>query len=157
MPMQLTREADYAVRAMVELAGSPGAIVPCKVIQRRQEIPPAHLAKVVQVLRRAGLVRTWRGAGGGVALALPPEEVTLRRVIEAVEGPLALNRCLVEPGACPRDRFCPVHPVWERIQALVVGELEAVTLAALARQGRSSFPERPPESAIGAWHVGQAG
>jgi Rrf2 family protein len=153
--MQLTREADYAVRAMVELAGSPGAVVPCKVIQRRQEIPPAHLAKVVQVLRRAGLVRTWRGAGGGVALALPPEEVTLRRVIEAVEGPLALNRCLVEPGACPRDRFCPVHPVWRRIQALLLKELEAVTMAALARQGRALVQER--ESPAGIRYAQEAG
>ncbi len=133
--MQLTREGDYAVRLMVDLAGAPGAVAPCRAIGARQEIPRAHLAKIVQILRRAGLVRTLRGAGGGVALALPPEEVTLRRVIEAVEGPMALNLCLVAPGACSRDGFCPVHPVWRKIQALLVKELDAVTLAALAHQG----------------------
>lgn len=134
--MQLTREGDYAVRVMVELAGAPRAIVPGRVIQRRQAIPPAHLAKVVQALRRAGLVRTWRGAGGGVTLALAPAEITLRRVVEAVEGPIALNRCVIAPGTCPRDRFCLVYPVWQRIQALFVGELEGVTMADLAVQGR---------------------
>lgn len=130
--MHLTREADYAVRVMVELAGSPGSIVPSRTIQARQDIPPAHLAKVVQVLRRGGLVRTSRGAGGGVTLASPPEQITLRHVIEAVEGPLALNLCLVAPGTCPRDRFCPVHPVWWRIQGLVIHELESVHLKDLA-------------------------
>ncbi|MBI2460822.1 MAG: Rrf2 family transcriptional regulator [Candidatus Rokubacteria bacterium] len=133
--MQLTREGDYAVRVMVELAGAPRAIVPGRVIQQRQAIPPAHLAKVVQALRRAGLVRTWRGAGGGVTLALAPAEITLRRVIAAVEGPLYLNRCLIGPGVCPRDRICPVYPVWRRVEALLFGELDGVTMADLAQGG----------------------
>lgn len=134
--MQLTREGDYAVRVMVELAGAPGSVVPGKVIRVRQAIPQAYLAKIVQALRRAGLVRTWRGAGGGVTLALSPERVTLCQVIEAVEGPIALNRCVIEPGTCPRDRFCPVYPVWQRVQALLLRELEGVTMAELALEGR---------------------
>lgn len=147
--MQLTREGDYAVRVMVELAGAPGAVVPGRVIRVRQAIPPAHLAKIVQALRRAGLVRTWRGAGGGVTLALPPEKVTLRQVIEAVEGPIALNRCLIEPGTCPRDRFCPVYPVWRRIQTLLLRELEAVTMAELAVQGQPNRQAPGPDPADG--------
>lgn len=134
--MRLTREADYAVRIIVDLAAAPGVLVPRRAIQRSQEVPAAHLAKIVQLLRRAGLVKTWRGAQGGVTLALPPEKITLRRVVEAVEGPLALNLCLVAPGTCSRDSFCPVHPVWRRIQAILVRELDAVTAASLARDGR---------------------
>lgn len=65
-------------------------------------------------------------------MAVRPEEINLRHVIEAVEGPIYLNRCLVQPGDCPRDQFCTVHPVWQRIQQLLIQELEGVTLAALA-------------------------
>jgi len=131
--MQLTRAGDYAVRVMIHLAAAPwGAVVRRGQIQERQGVPPAHLAKIIQALGRAKLVRTFRGAGGGVALAVRPQEVNLRHVIEAVEGPIVLNRCLVRPGACPRDVFCPAHPAWRRIQEVLMRELEAVTLASLA-------------------------
>ncbi len=141
--MQLTREGDYAVRVMTDLAAAPwGAIIPRRQIQERQDVPPALLAKIVQALSRAGLVRTFRGAGGGVSLGVRPDKVTLRRVIESVEGPIYLNRCLVRPGACPRDGFCTVHPVWHRIQAVLVRELEAVTIAALVPRERREDPRR---------------
>ncbi len=131
--MQLTRAGDYAVRIMIHLAAAPwGAVVRRGQIQERQGVPPAHLAKIIQALGRAKLVRTFRGAGGGVALAVPPEEVNLRQVIEAVEGPIFLNRCLVRPGACPRDHFCTAHPVWQRIQEVLMRELESVVIAGLA-------------------------
>ena len=133
MRMQLTRAGDYAVRIMIHLAAAPwGAIIHRRQIQEREDVPPAHLAKLIQTLGRAELVRTFRGAGGGVSLAVRPEEINLRQVIEAVEGPIYLNRCLMYPGACPSDHFCTVHPVWHRIQEVLVRELEAVTLAALA-------------------------
>ena len=131
--MRLTRQGDYAVRVMVDLAvHEDDAPVPRARIQERQDVPPAYLAKIVQMLARAGLVRTQVGVRGGVSLAVPADQVTLRQVIEAAEGPIHLNRCVAEPGACPRDRFCTVHPVWLRLQGLVTRELDAVTLASLA-------------------------
>ncbi len=142
--MRLTRHADYAIRVMVDLASHPpGAVFPRSRISERQDVPPAYLAKIVQSLARAGLVRTRAGARGGISLGLPPGAVTLRRVIEAVEGPIELNRCVLEPGECPRDRFCPVHPVWLRVQWLVTRELDAVTIAELAGpRARAVMEER---------------
>ena len=131
--MRLTRHGDYAVRVVVDLASQPaGAIVPRARIQERQDVPAAYLAKIVQALARGGLVRTHPGARGGVSLARPASSISLLHVIEAAEGPLALNRCVAGAGAGPRDRLCPVHPVWLRLQALVASELAAVTAAALA-------------------------
>ena len=131
--MRLTRHGDYAVRVVVDLASQPaGAIVPRARIQERQDVPAAYLAKIAQALARGGLVRTHPGARGGVSLARPASSISLLHVIEAAEGPLALNRCVAGAGACPRDRLCPVHPVWLRLQALVASELAAVTAAALA-------------------------
>lgn len=132
--MRLTRQGDYAVRVMVDLAAqAPDVAVRREQIQVRQDVPAAYLAKIIQALARAGLVRTRPGARGGVTLNAPAEAVTLLQVIEAVEGPIRLNRCVEAPGACPRDRFCPVHLVWMRLQALVTRELDGVTIAALAR------------------------
>jgi Rrf2 family protein len=136
--MQLTLKGDYAVRVVVDLAGQPaGATVKTEDVGRRTGVPQAYLSKIVQALAHSGLVRTRRGALGGISLVAEPEAITLRAVIEAVEGPINLNRCLVRPGFCPRDRFCPVHPVWGRIQALVLRELEAVHMNDLATQSRT--------------------
>jgi len=111
--MRLTRQGDYAVRVMVDLAAqAPGVAVRHAHIQARQDVPAAYLAKIIQALARAGLVRTRPGAHGGVTLDAPAEAVTLLRVIEAVEGPIRLNRCVEAPSACPRDRFCRRSPWW---------------------------------------------
>ena len=131
--MQLTLKGDYAVRVVVDLAAQPGdATVKSRDLWRRTGVPPAFLGKIVQALAHAGLVRTRRGALGGAALVRAARTISLRDVIEAVEGPIYLNRCLIRAGFCPRDRSCPVHPVWARIQALVTRELESVSVEELA-------------------------
>ncbi|MDR7418363.1 MAG: Rrf2 family transcriptional regulator, partial [Armatimonadota bacterium] len=89
------------------------------------------LRKVVQALARRGYVTTHRGTGGGIALARDPRAITLRAIVEAIDGPIALNRCVARPGDCPLSRRCTVHPVWHRIQRLVLDELERTTIASL--------------------------
>jgi len=131
--MELTLKGDYAVRVMVDLAAQPaGATVKTEELCRRTGVPQAYLSKIVQSLAHVGLVRTQRGTRGGIRLVDEPRAITLRRVIEAVEGPIHLNRCLVRPGECPRDSFCPVHPVWDRIQGILLRELDSVCLKDLA-------------------------
>lgn len=130
--MTLTLKGDYAVRVIVDLAAQPrGATVKSDDLGRRTGVPRAFLSKIIQVLAHAGLVRTQRGTHGGIGLLEKPRAITLRQVIEAVEGPIYLNRCLIRPGLCPRDSFCPVHPVWARIQALVTRELDSVSIKEL--------------------------
>jgi Rrf2 family protein len=136
--MQLTLRGDYAVRVMVDLAGRPArASVRTAELGRRTGVPRAYLRKVVQDLARAGLIRTRRGMAGGVSLLAEPRGLTLRRVIEAVEGPIYLNRCLIQRGLCPRDRNCPVHPVWARVQGVLLRELDAVSIGDLALSRRT--------------------
>lgn len=131
--MQLTREGDYAVRVVVDLAGRPrGHVVRTEDLALATGVPRAYLAKIIQALVRATLVRTRQGPAGGVSLGRDPAGITLRQMVEAVEGPIHLNRCLVRAGECPRDAFCAVHPVWARIQAVLIRELEAVTARDLA-------------------------
>ncbi len=137
--MKLTREGDYAVRALVDLAGRPpGDVVRVPQLSEATGVPRAYLAKIVQALTRARLVQTRQGPSGGVFLLRDPATITLRQMVEAVEGPIYLNRCLIRPGECPRDHFCPAHPVWCRIQGVLLRELDAVTAKDLAEAPRVS-------------------
>ncbi len=146
--MQLTRQADYAVRVVLDLSGDPTRQSRITDISRRQRIPPAFLRKIVQILARTGLIHTVRGADGGVRLARDPAAITLRQVIEAVEGPMRLNRCLIRPRECPLDQICPMHPVWRHIQDVVVRELDAVNFAQFRAARLAGSNQTPREDGV---------
>ena len=113
--MLVTREADYAVRCVVEVArtGRTSAAQ----VARVQGISPTFLGKIVQSLARAGILATRRGVGGGIALAKPVTDITLLQVIEAVEGPLCINECLQSPARCGHVQECPAFPFLCEAQA----------------------------------------
>ncbi|MGB9586371.1 MAG: RrF2 family transcriptional regulator, partial [Anaerolineales bacterium] len=94
---------------------------------QEQQIPPSFLAKIVSQLSVAGLLNTSRGARGGVSLARSPEEITLLDVIEAIDGPILLNECVEEMGACVFSEDCPVRPIWVDAQIELVNKLRSTT------------------------------
>jgi Rrf2 family protein len=104
----VTREADYAVRCVIEVArvGRTSAAQ----VARIQSISPTFLGKIVQSLAKSGILATKRGVGGGIALARDPEDITLLQVIEAVGGPLVINECLQSPDSCGQVHDCPAFP-----------------------------------------------
>lgn len=133
--MEITRQADYAVRSMVHLAELPmNGRVSTASISEAENIPLPFLTKVISRLATAGLVTTSRGMGGGVSLARLPEEVTLLQVVEAVDGPIVLNHCLLRSGTCDREPHCAAHDVWAEIQDRFVQELDSVTMRELAKR-----------------------
>jgi Rrf2 family protein len=133
--MEITRQADYAVRSMVHLAELPldGRISTAS-ISAAEGIPLPFLTKVISRLATAGLVTTSRGMGGGVSLGRSPEQISLLQVVEAVDGPIMLNHCLLRQGACERDAHCAAHEVWSEIQSRLVSELGSVTMRDLAER-----------------------
>jgi len=132
--LQLTRDGEYAVRAVLFLASQPlGKISLISEISKAQDVPKSYLAKIMQHLVKVGLVNSRRGAKGGFFLARPADRITLRETIEAVEGPIYLNVCLIRKGECPRDEICPVHPVWREAQEKLFSVLESKTMAQLAK------------------------
>ena len=134
--MKLSTQADYAVRAVYELAlHEPGAVLHTGDIAAAQHIPCGRLAKVVQDLARAGLVRTQRGQQGGVMLARSPEHITVRQVYEAAEGPILLCRCSQRVEPCGDD-VCDTHDFWSGVEKLLTEELQTVTFAALTGSRR---------------------
>lgn len=131
--MQITRQADYAVRAVLYLAGlNNGRRAPTSEIAREQRIPPSFLAKIVSQLSVAGVVQTSRGARGGVTLARSPGDITLLEVIEAIDGPILLNECVEDPSVCYFGDDCPVQGVWCDAQSGLVQKLRSTNFMGLA-------------------------
>src|SRR5690349_17825425 len=134
--MQLTRQADYAVRAVLYLAERPlAARVTTAEIGAARKIPVTFLTKIMAQLVTAGVVQTTRGAHGGVALARPAALINLLEVIEAIEGPLRLNVCVDGAEDCPAGYDCRVQAVWAAAQADLAARLRGTTFAALASAG----------------------
>ncbi len=132
--MELTRKGEYAIRGIVHLARLPhGNVALLSEIAEAAELPQTFLAKIFQNFAKLGFVNSYRGTGGGFSLARPAAAITLRQVVEAVEGPIAPNRCVTELG-CERSATCRVHTVWRRVQEQVVGILDGVTIEELARE-----------------------
>ena len=128
--MQITRQADYAVRAMVYLAQiEPNEKAATGRIAQDKGIPPSFLAKIVSQLSVAGLLQTSRGARGGVSLAKKAEEISLLDVVEAIDGPILLNDCVGESSACTHDDDCPLKPVWCDAQKMLVDHLSKANFA----------------------------
>jgi Rrf2 family protein len=128
--MQITRQADYAVRAVLYLAQqSPGTLTTTAQIARDQHIPATFLAKIMSQLSAAGLVYSTRGAHGGVRLARQAMDVSLLDVVEAIDGPMVLNECVSDPTACPLGPDCAAHDVWCQAQADLVARLSRTRFA----------------------------
>jgi Rrf2 family iron-sulfur cluster assembly transcriptional regulator len=139
--MRFTRGSDYAMRGMIYLAKQPlGQICLVNEVAESQGMPESYLAKIFQDLSRSGLVISHRGAKGGFRLARHPSEITLRQVIEAVEGPIALSPCLDARVGCELSDICELHLVLAEAQAQLLRVLDGTTL-------QSALDSRPKQTA----------
>jgi Rrf2 family protein len=135
--LELSTKAEYGVRAAIDLARCGDEQSTFHAIADRQSIPPKFMPQIMRDLAKAGLVVTTRGFRGGVRLARPAHQITLRAVVEAIEGPMALYRCLASPAACERSPYCTLRPVWVRAQDAMLDVLGRTLLSHLARNGRA--------------------
>ena len=131
--MQITRQADYAVRAVLYVAKlGVNQRAATRQIADEQNIPPSFLAKIISQLSIAGLLQTSRGARGGVMLAKKPEEITLLEVVEAIDGPIMLNECVHGDRGCNfGGNTCRLRPVWCDVQSDVVNRLRSTNFSQL--------------------------
>ncbi len=137
--MQITRQADYALRAMLYLAQNNNErLASTSQIAEVKKIPPSFLAKIISQLSIAGLIQTSRGAHGGVKLARDPEEITLLEVVEAIDGPISLNECTNNPESCPFGEDCPLHQIWCETQAELIEKLRSTTFATVKERAAAA-------------------
>ena len=133
--MKLSSRTRYGMRAILELALEYGkAPLQIKTISKREDISNKYLEQLVAMLKASGLVRSMRGPRGGYMLAKSPEEIQLKEVFLALEGPMVSAECLDHPEYCPRSSDCATREIWQELQNAVLGVLESVTLADLVER-----------------------
>jgi Rrf2 family protein len=133
--MHITREGDYGIRSVLYLARQPFKKVSfVNEISEDYKIPRSFLAKILQKLVKAKIVRSYRGVKGGFSLARHPKEISVLDVLEAVEGKLYVNICLMDKKKCGFSKHCPVQQVWGTVQIRVVDALKKSTFEELSKQ-----------------------
>jgi len=146
--MRFSLQVQYAICGSFDLAyNGGGAPVQIRVISERQAIPARYLEQIFQRLRRAGLVRSKRGPGGGYTLARAPEAISLREIIEALEGPLSEGLEMSPPDDTSTGVFRPSF-VWDSVAERLADALSEISLGALCKQAaqanlRRAHPEAP--------------
>ncbi|HYC24053.1 MAG TPA: Rrf2 family transcriptional regulator [Candidatus Bathyarchaeia archaeon] len=142
--MQVSRKVDYALRAMIHLAGrSSGRAASVAEISTIEAVPKKFLEKIIQELIHAGLVVSRRGAHGGYALAREADKISFKDVIEAVEGPITLNVCVGDLSHCAVSSSCGMHHIWSEgqrrlIELFAATKLTDLPLASPAQRGAAS-------------------
>jgi len=134
--MKLSTRARYGVRLMLVLAGNYGqGSVYLKDIAKGEEISEKYLGQIIIPLRGAGLVNSSRGAHGGYMLAKSPAEITLRQIVEPLEGDCLVD-CVKNPAACTRVLTCATRDVWALLGGKITETLDAITLEQLIRMNQ---------------------
>jgi Rrf2 family cysteine metabolism transcriptional repressor len=133
--MKLSTKGRYGTRALLDVAlHQEDSPVQLKVIAQRQQIPLHYLEHIIAPLIAAGLLRSTRGAYGGVSLGKPPQEIVLSEVIQVLEGSITPVECVDDPNVCSRADICVTRDVWTDVKKAMVGVLESVTLQDLVER-----------------------
>ena len=133
----ISTRGRYSLRIMLDLAERPqGGYTPMKEVAARQEISLKYIEKIVPLLTKAGFIEGVHGKGGGYRLARKPCAYSVGEILRLAEGSLAPVSCL-EAGAtpCPKASSCRTLPVWEKLESLICGYLDEVTLTSLLDGG----------------------
>lgn len=132
--MQINQATDYACRAVLYLAGrAGGGWVDAQTIAKQEAIPIRYLLKIMPSLIKVGIIKSQRGLGGGYTLARLPQDITLLDIVVAIEGPVNLNRCLLDASLCSKEGppHCRVHQTLADIQRHLIVDLERYSVADL--------------------------
>lgn len=138
----IRRHTDYAIRALLHLADSDGQTLTGSGLAEYCDIPLSFAYKVLKMLGRADIVVSRRGRPGGFRLSRRPEDVSLRDVVEALQGPVSVSQCVLDPSVCDRSETCPVSATWSELQHDMVRFFEATTLADLQQRAAGSRKAR---------------
>ncbi len=143
--MKLSTRGQYGTRALLELALHQGqGPVLLRDIAQRQQISLHYLEHLISPLIAGGIVRSTRGARGGVSLARAPEEIRLSEVVRLLEGSIAPVKCVDNPEACNRSELCVTRDIWGELKQAIDGVLESTTLKDLVERQRRK--EQPKEA-----------
>ncbi len=125
---------EYGIRALTKLAGDvpAGRFCLLRDILEGIDLPQHFVGKIFQTLVRSEILASAKGRGGGFALKRPPQEITLRQIVEAIDGTQRISRCILGFSTCNDEQACPQHDHWKGIRAQIDQLLDSTTLADLS-------------------------
>jgi len=126
--MDISRKTDYALRMLSMLVKDEGGLLSVRTAADEAGVPYSFARSIQHGLVQAGIIESLRGVHGGMRLKVDPSEITIRQVVEAVQGPLVMNDCTGGSATCARRDSCCYHPIWVGTQRLVYSSLDSVTL-----------------------------
>ena len=126
----ITRDTDYAIRALCFIAKNKKRATAAELTQAL-DIPRPFLRKILQSLEHGGLVRSFKGAGGGFELLRSPQRILLFDVMRIFQGPFILNECFLKKRVCPDVRSCGLKKRIDGIEKYIIGQLKDVNIACL--------------------------
>jgi len=130
--MKVTRASDYAIRALIHMAHKPiGTTFMRSELATECEIPDSFLGKILQNLAKSEILTSERGKKGGFKVAKDTAQITVYDIISAIEGDIALNKCIFDEDFCSLVHSCTAHIMWGDIQDNLVEMLKSYTLAKL--------------------------
>lgn len=134
--MRITTRGRYALRASIALARlqNQGSPVSVNALAKEEDISSVFLEQIFFKLRKAGIVASVRGPGGGFCFARPPENLTIKEILDAAGEDLELSPCDKHSPDCERIQSCSSHTVWAEITEMVHGYLESITLAMVVKR-----------------------
>jgi len=134
----ITKKAEYAIIILAELASHPkGSIVTSKYIAEKRDISVNLVVQLLAVLKDAGWTTGTRGPAGGIKLVADPSVITLREVIEKVDGPIGITRCLFSDKPCGDRTHCSLRGIWAEAQGSMLNVLNGVSIKELAEAAAS--------------------
>ena len=131
--IRITKQTDYGIVLLSHLAAQPGRLFTAPELASEAGLPLPMVSKILKALARQQLLRSQRGVKGGYCLALAPEEISIARVIEAIEGPIGITECIDDaPGHCGLAEVCGVRSNWNRINQAIREALDQISLTEMS-------------------------
>ena len=135
--MEISRKTDYALRMLFLLAEEDGRLVSVRSAAEQVNVPYSFARSIQHELVEAGILESRRGVNGGMRLKADPKELTIRQIVEAIQGPLCIHDCTDDGIDCPLLATCCYHPLWTGVRELVNDYLDSVTLDDMVHHRRS--------------------
>lgn len=140
----IRRRTDYGIRALMHMSlmKSETGIFGAREIAEAREVPEVYMQKVLHALAEAGIVQSHRGVFGGFSLLKQPDEITILSLMETLQGPVAINKCVLKMDLCPREKECLISEGWCKVQSSLVEFLGGITLKDLLQDYAAQKLER---------------
>jgi len=127
----ITRNTDYAIRALCCIAGQKEEIVSANQLVKNLDMPRPFLRRILQTLNKEGILCSYRGKGGGFSFGIPPRKISIIHIMKIFQGPIKINECTFKKEVCPSINHCLLKKKLDEIEKEVITKLEKITIESL--------------------------